>query len=100
MVEAVACAAGRRPDIICGKPSESLARYMLDSRHLTANTTCMVGDRTDTDIEFGLSVGMQTLFVESGTMTAEEAANADACRRPHFIAKSIAVFTELLVPER
>ena len=33
----------------------------------------MVGDRTDTDIAFGRSVGMQTLFVESGSMTEQAA---------------------------
>jgi len=96
LVEAIACASGRRPDMVCGKPSESLARLLLDMWSLSPTTTCMVGDRTDTDIEFGRSVGMQTLFVESGTMSASEAINAPPERRPHFISPSIAELGQLL----
>merc|ERR1712129_153540 len=89
MAEAVAYASGRRPDMICGKPNEALARHLLASRKFDPATTCMVGDRNDTDIEFGLSAGMQTLFVESGTMTEVEARNAPPGRVPHFLADSI-----------
>jgi len=96
LVEAIACASGRRPDIVCGKPSASLARHLLTSRGFDPSTTCMVGDRTDTDIAFGRGVGMQTLFVESGTMTQEEAASAPIEHRPHFISASIAVLQSLL----
>lgn len=96
MVAAIAKAAGREPDIVCGKPSESLARHMLVSRGLDPATTCMVGDRTDTDIEFGRSAGMHTLFVESGTMTEKEACTAAPHQRPHFIAASIATLRDLL----
>lgn len=96
MVEAVAYAAGRRPDIVCGKPSRSLALHILDFHGLNPSTTCMVGDRTDTDIEFGRSVGMQTLFVESGTMTEDEARTAEPHRRPDYIAASIAILSDLL----
>lgn len=99
MVAAVAMAAGRQPDIICGKPSVSLAKYLLASRGMDPATTCMVGDRTDTDIEFGRSGGMQTLFVGTGTMTEEEALAAPASQQPHFMAASIAVLRELLEGE-
>merc|ERR1740123_1407616 len=73
MAAAIACATGRKPDMICGKPSAALARQMLANQALDPSTTCMVGDRVDTDIAFGNSVGMETLLVESGTMTLEEA---------------------------
>lgn len=96
MVAAVAKAAGREPDIVCGKPSASLAAYLLRTRGLDPETTCMVGDRTDTDVEFGRSGGMQTLFVESGTMTEAEALAADPSQRPHFTAPSIATLRDLL----
>jgi len=95
MVQAIATASGRQPDIVCGKPSETLARHLLSSRNMDPATTCMVGDRTDTDMEFGRSVGMYTLFVESGTMTREEACSAEPRQRPHFTAPSIAVLADL-----
>eukprot|EP00971_Amphidinium_carterae_P343482 6483248-Amphidinium_carterae.1 len=93
----IAVAAGRQPDMICGKPSVSLARHILKSRGFEPHCTCMVGDRLDTDIEFGLSVGMQTLFVESGSMVADEAFAAAPQQRPHFVAPSIAMLKDLLV---
>lgn len=95
-VEAIATAAGRRPDVVCGKPSESLARLLLEREDLDASTTCMVGDRTDTDIEFGRVVGMETLFVESGSMTLREAESAEPEQLPRFVANSIEVLHELL----
>ena len=48
---------------------------MLSGYGLDPATTCMVGDRVDTDMEFGRAAGMHTLFVESGTTTAEAAAD-------------------------
>lgn len=96
MVAAVAEAAGRGPDVVCGKPSTSLARQILAGRGMDPTATCMVGDRTDTDVEFGRSAGMHTLFVESGTMTEAEARTAAPSQRPDFIATSIATLRELL----
>merc|ERR1712150_371568 len=52
LVQAVSCVSGRSPNMICGKPSSNLAKYLLSSRGWDPKRTCMVGDRTDTDIEF------------------------------------------------
>eukprot|EP00439_Symbiodinium_sp_Y106_P080259 s415_g19.t1 len=98
MWSAIAVAAGRQPDIVCGKPSETLARYLLSSKGLPPETTCMVGDRTDTDIAFGRSVGMQTLFVASGSMTEQEVMQANRTDQPHYVAESIAILGQLLKP--
>ncbi|CAE7363639.1 PGLP2 [Symbiodinium sp. KB8] len=100
MWSAIAVAAGRQPDIVCGKPSETLARYLLSSKGLSPDTTCMVGDRTDTDIAFGRSVGMQTLFVASGSMTEQEVMQANSTDQPHYVADSIAILGQLLKPEK
>lgn len=96
MSQAIAIASGRQPDIICGKPSVSLARHLLASRGFDPKTTCMVGDRTDTDIAFGRSVGMQTLWVASGSMSEQELKDVETTQAPHFMASSIAVLPELL----
>ncbi|CAE7939797.1 PGLP2, partial [Symbiodinium necroappetens] len=100
MWSAIAVAAGRQPDIVCGKPSETLARYLLSSKGLSPDTTCMVGDRTDTDIAFGRSVGMQTLFVASGSMTEQEVMQENSTDQPHYVADSIAILGQLLKPEK
>eukprot|EP00405_Crypthecodinium_cohnii_P034773 CAMPEP_0206532168 /NCGR_PEP_ID=MMETSP0325_2-20121206/4199_1 /ASSEMBLY_ACC=CAM_ASM_000347 /TAXON_ID=2866 /ORGANISM="Crypthecodinium cohnii, Strain Seligo" /LENGTH=359 /DNA_ID=CAMNT_0054028549 /DNA_START=17 /DNA_END=1096 /DNA_ORIENTATION=- len=96
LVQALATACGRQPTMMCGKPSKDLASYLLESEGLDPSTTCMVGDRTDTDIEFGRSVGMQTLWVESGSMTLDEVEAVGEGSQPHFVAPSIATLTSLL----
>lgn len=93
---AVAMVSGREPDIVCGKPSASLGQHMLQSYGLEPATTCMVGDRIDTDIEFGRSAGMATLFVDSGSTAAATALSAQAAQRPDFLAPSIAVLAAAL----
>mmetsp|Transcript_9178 Transcript_9178/g.20294 ORF Transcript_9178/g.20294 Transcript_9178/m.20294 type:complete len:350 (+) Transcript_9178:49-1098(+) len=101
MLQCIATAAGREPDMVCGKPSAAFAREVVVDFGLDPTTTCMVGDRTDTDIEFGHNAGMQTLFVCSGTMTEEDARGTEELtpsgrsRRPHFIAPSIATLRHI-----
>ena len=53
VVQFVACGAERQPDVVVGKPSRDLARLVAELFTLRAETTLMVGDRTNTDIAFG-----------------------------------------------
>lgn len=94
--KAVAMVSGREPDIICGKPSASLGVHLLRTYGLDRETTCMVGDRIDTDIQFGKSAGMATLFVESGTTTGDVAMQAEEGQRADFLAPSIATLAAAL----
>ena len=52
----------------------------------------MVGDRTNTDIAFGRSVGTRTCLVLSGCHTRADAAAAPPEATPEFVAKSVADF--------
>jgi phosphoglycolate/pyridoxal phosphate phosphatase family enzyme len=66
MVAALRATTGREP-IILGKPSQSLLQLILKSCHLDPKRTCMVGDRLDTDILFGIKGGLSyTLLVMTG----------------------------------
>ena len=67
---ALATAVGKEP-INCGKPSATLAQLIIETKSLDPAKTCMVGDRLDTDIAFGRSVGMSTLLVLSGVTEPE-----------------------------
>jgi len=95
-MKAIETISGREADMICGKPSTKLGKWLMDTHGYDADATCFVGDRTDTDVEFGRTNGMHTLFVESGTMTAEQAHAAEDIQRPDFIAPSIAMLHECL----
>lgn len=92
---ALATAVGKEP-VDCGKPSETLAKLIVATHQLNPATTCMVGDRLDTDIAFGRSVGMRTLLVLSG-VTPESVAGEmiagtyDGSHLPSYVASSIAL---------
>ncbi|KAJ3089167.1 hypothetical protein HK102_007047 [Quaeritorhiza haematococci] len=52
----------RSPKVL-GKPHQTMLDVIVDKYHLNKERTCMVGDRLDTDIEFGKKGGLKTLLV-------------------------------------
>ena len=95
-VRYVAYASEREPDAVVGKPSADLARLIARLHNLHPATTMMVGDRCNTDIAFGNSVGWRTLLVLSGCHTLNDVANAPAGQVPDFVAPSVADLAECL----
>ena len=95
-VHYVAYASERAPEAIVGKPSRDLAMLVAKLYSLTPETTLMVGDRCNTDVAFGRSVGWHTLLVLSGCHTAEDARAAPACERPDYMTASVADLAGLL----
>lgn len=72
LVAAVATAAGRPPDAVCGKPAADLADYLVDAYGLEPRRTCMVGDRLDTDIALAHAMGASSLLVLTGVAGADD----------------------------
>jgi 4-nitrophenyl phosphatase len=66
IVNAVAGVAERDPDTVLGKPSEPARRLVLDRLGLPGEDCLVVGDRLDTDVEFGRRAGMTTVLVTTG----------------------------------
>ena len=69
----VVSASGQRP-LVVGKPSLNMMRA-IEGRFgdLHRERTCMVGDRLNTDIRFGIEAGLGgTLMVLSGVSSKEE----------------------------
>ena len=95
-VHYVAYASERAPEAIVGKPSRDLAMLVAKLYSLTPETTLMVGDRCNTDVAFGRSVGWHTLLVLSGCHTAEDARAAPVCERPDYMTASVADLAGLL----
>eukprot|EP01045_Picozoa_sp_COSAG04_P001905 COSAG04_NODE_65_length_29645_cov_11.027483_17_plen_287_part_00 len=96
LVAAVAAAAGREPDVVVGKPNPDLAGIVLAQNGLDPARTCMVGDRVDTDVAFGVASGMQTLLVETGSHTAADAAALEAGQRPGRVLAGLAGLSGLV----
>lgn len=66
IVSMVSTAAGREPDAVCGKPNGAMMEAILRSHNLDTERCLMVGDRLNTDMEFGHAFGTRTLLVETG----------------------------------
>ncbi|KAJ1981083.1 hypothetical protein H4R33_005320 [Dimargaris cristalligena] len=65
LVSVLSTSTGRQPTVI-GKPHQTMLDCIVEKYHLDRDRTCMVGDRLDTDIQFGINGGISTLLVLSG----------------------------------
>ena len=65
----IEASAGRRPDIVVGKPNTGIVEAVLRRTGLKVDELAMVGDRLYTDIETGLQSGMLSILVMSGETT-------------------------------
>ena len=89
-VRYVAYAAEREPTAVVGKPSRDLAQLVARLHALKPESTLMVGDRCNTDIAFGRSVGWHTLLVLTGCHGMGDVAKAAAGEAPEFVCASVA----------
>ena len=80
IVNSVAFAAGRQPDVICGKPHSFMTECLNNEVDINFERSLMIGDRMNTDILFGKNNQMKTLLVLSGV----EDMNSlnEACKDP------------------
>ena len=90
LVRYVEYAAERPATAIVGKPSRDLALLVQQLYGLRPDTTLMVGDRCNTDIAFGHSVGWRTLLVLTGCHDLADVNKAPYQEKPDFMASSVA----------
>ena len=67
----IEASAGRRPDLVVGKPNTGIVEAVLRRTGLRVDQLAMVGDRLYTDIETGLRSGMLSILVMSGETTEQ-----------------------------
>lgn len=65
MVGAIVGSTKREP-IVVGKPAEFMLENIATQFGLEREQICMIGDRLDTDIMFGINGGLTTALVLSG----------------------------------
>ncbi|KAH6574396.1 hypothetical protein BASA50_003787 [Batrachochytrium salamandrivorans] len=56
----------QREPVVLGKPHQTMMDVIVNKCNLDRSRTCMVGDRLDTDMEFGKRGGLGTLLVMTG----------------------------------
>lgn len=98
IASALIYSSGRIPTII-GKPSTKLLDCILAKVTLNPNRTCMIGDRIDTDISFGLKGGFNTLLVLTGISDEKELSETPSAKQPAFVCKSLGHLVSLLTGE-
>ncbi|EGG10109.1 uncharacterized protein MELLADRAFT_47200 [Melampsora larici-populina 98AG31] len=87
--------AGKKTPIVVGKPNQPMLDCILDKHHLDRSKTCMIGDRLDTDILFGINGQLSTLLVLTGVVKKAEIEQADAKIIPEFVIDSLGDFAPL-----
>ena len=83
LVEALAVAVGRRPDVVAGKPF----RPLFDETVIRTSSRrpIMVGDRLDTDIAGAVTCGADSLLVMTGVTDIHALCRAPSSSRPNFV---------------
>ncbi|RCI14710.1 hypothetical protein L249_6454 [Ophiocordyceps polyrhachis-furcata BCC 54312] len=85
----LANATGKTP-LELGKPSQAMMDAIEGKFRLDRARTCMVGDRLDTDIKFGLQGKLGgTLHVQTGVNKKEDWQSGDAVAVPSFFADKL-----------
>ncbi|MEZ0165100.1 HAD-IIA family hydrolase [Kineococcus sp. LSe6-4] len=80
LVDLVARAAGRGPDVVCGKPEPAL--FDAAVTRLRARRALVVGDRLDTDLQGARTAGLDGLLVLTGVTGVRELLAAAPHERP------------------
>jgi glycerol 3-phosphatase-2 len=83
LVEALAVAVGRRPDVVAGKPF----RPLFDETVLRTSSRrpIVIGDRLDTDIEGAVTCGADSLLVMTGVTDVHALCRAPSTSRPDYV---------------
>jgi hypothetical protein len=87
LVDAVAAAAGRRPDDIAGKPEPRA--FSGAARRAGSERPLVVGDRLDTDLEGARASGIPGLLVLTGITGVTELLAAPPRTRPDLVGRDL-----------
>ncbi len=86
LVLAVGAAVGRGPQLVAGKPGESLYLMCAERLGVEPARILAIGDRLETDIEGATAAGMDSLLVLTGVHGVPDALAAPLASRPTWIA--------------
>jgi 4-nitrophenyl phosphatase len=96
LVAALVASTGRHP-VVIGKPEAHLLEAAVADMGIGQQQCVMVGDRLDTDIAAGHSLGMVTLMVLTGVSTRAEIASAPI--KPDLVYTDLPAVLESLLNE-
>lgn len=98
LLQAVAHALGREPDMVVGKPHAPAYRVASAMLGLAPEEVLAVGDRLDTDIVGAKAAGMRTALVLTGVASREEGESAPPEARPDLVLEDLAELARVVWP--
>ena len=90
----IEASAGRRPDVIIGKPYRGIVEEALRVTGLQKRELAMVGDRLYTDIATGKNFGILSILVLTGEATLRDANEGDV--KPDLIFERLSAMNQYL----
>lgn len=87
MIAAVEAVTGKRVEVVVGKPSPIILEVALERLGVSAAECVIVGDRLETDIVMGKSLGLATVLVLTGVTRGDDPHIGDA--QPDLVVPSI-----------
>jgi len=95
IIAALEASAGRRVEVVVGKPSPVMARAALDRLRVVAHEVLVVGDRLETDVSLGARNGLDTALVLTGV--SRRADVPSAVDQPTYVLDDLAAVPSLVV---
>jgi len=81
---------GRKPDVVIGKPSPLIIRFVLQILGAKSKETAIIGDQIETDIKAGKRMGLLTILVLSGVSKAGDIKKVKGTKNaPDFVIDSL-----------
>ncbi|KAI9479063.1 hypothetical protein LPJ78_003162 [Coemansia sp. RSA 989] len=71
--------------LVMGKPNTPMLECVIKKYHLDPSRSCMVGDRLDTDILFGIKGGLSTLCVLTGVADEAAVLSSDSPQATYYV---------------
>lgn len=94
LVDAIAAATGREPDLVAGKPHDPIIEATLGQLGTSPSACLVIGDNVATDVAMGSRAGMTTVLVGSGVENREDDGNGKFV--PDYRLESMASLDEVL----
>lgn len=89
-VGAVSGTVDRQPSKVIGKPSSYIVQATLDLLDISPETTAIVGDKIDMDIQAGKNAGLTTILVLSGVDSEEDVKAVEGTEKaPDYVLSSL-----------
>lgn len=97
MLALIEKSAGRKPDIIIGKPYREIAEYLIERTGVPREKIAMIGDRLYTDVATGVNNGMISVLVLSGETKREQLSGSTI--QPDLVASGVDELCRILTQE-